>query len=81
MTNVVCPRETDPGAKVQSRYYASSLGGSAEQLIIEARAHWGIENSLQWNMDVTYREGAEPVPQRATAPRTRPHCGKYHTTC
>ena len=31
---------------MQSRYYISSLAGSAEQLLGAARSHWSIENSL-----------------------------------
>ena len=33
-----------------------------------ARAHWGIENSLNWVLDVTMNEDQ----QRITAPKTSP---------
>ena len=56
MTKVVCCRETDTGAWVQSRNYISSLDGSAQRLLMGVRAHLSIENSLQWSMDVTFRE-------------------------
>ena len=49
-------RETDSGAGVHSRYYISSLAGPAEQMLRAARAHWSIENSLHWSLDVTFRE-------------------------
>ena len=61
VTKVVCRRETATGARVQSRYYISSLDGSAQRLPMEARAHWSIENSLQWSMDVTFREDQSRV--------------------
>lgn len=46
------------GGKVTSeiRYFISSLSGSAEQLALAARGHWGIENSLHWVLDVTMNE-------------------------
>lgn len=46
------------GRKVSSetRYFISSLTGSAEQLATAARSHWGIENSLHWVLDVTMNE-------------------------
>lgn len=44
------------GARVQCRYYISSLDGSAQRLLKDARAHWSIENSLQRSMDVTFHE-------------------------
>ena len=53
---VVGRRETDTGATVHSRYYISSLAGPAEQMLRAARAHWSIENSLHWSLDVTFRE-------------------------
>ena len=56
VTKVVCRRETDTGATVQSRYYISSLDGSAQRLLMAARAHWSIENSLHRIMDVTFCE-------------------------
>ena len=49
-------RETYTGVAVHSRYYISSLAGSAEQMLRAARAHWSIENSLHWGLDVTFRE-------------------------
>ena len=56
VAKVTCRRETDAGVAAHSRYYVSSLAGSAEQLLQAARAHWSIENSLHWSLDVTFRE-------------------------
>ena len=46
------------GRKVsmETRYFISSLSGSAEQLAMAARSHWGIENSLHYVLDVTMNE-------------------------
>ena len=38
------------------RYYISSLPAQAQKLLLAIRSHWGIENSLHWVLDVTFRE-------------------------
>jgi predicted transposase YbfD/YdcC len=38
------------------RYYVSSLPPDAQRLAQAVRGHWGIENSLHWVLDVTFRE-------------------------
>jgi predicted transposase YbfD/YdcC len=50
--------ERHVGGKVstETRYFISSLTGSAEQLALAARSHWGIENSLHWVLDMTMNE-------------------------
>ncbi len=40
----------------ETRYFISSLRGSARKLAEAARKHWGIENSLHWVLDVTMNE-------------------------
>jgi len=40
----------------ERRYFISSLAPDAERAMEAARAHWGIENSLHWVLDVTFRE-------------------------
>ena len=56
VVKVTAQRETATEATVQSRYYISSLAGRAKTLLETARRHWGIENSLHWSLDVTFRE-------------------------
>ena len=40
----------------ETRYFISSLAGSAQGMIKAVRGHWGIENGLHWVLDVTFRE-------------------------
>lgn len=48
--------ETKGAARNERRYYIASRPLSAEQLAEAVRAHWRIENSLHWVLDVTFRE-------------------------
>ncbi|HEY4724127.1 MAG TPA: ISAs1 family transposase, partial [Anaerolineae bacterium] len=38
------------------RYYISSLSMGVKRFAHAVRAHWGIENTCHWSLDVTYRE-------------------------
>ncbi|MGH8509941.1 MAG: ISAs1 family transposase, partial [Gammaproteobacteria bacterium] len=40
----------------ERRYYITSLKYDARQLSNAIRGHWGIENTLHWTLDVTFRE-------------------------
>lgn len=42
---------------IERRYYISSLPAEATLLGKIVRAHWGIENSMHWMLDVAFREG------------------------
>jgi predicted transposase YbfD/YdcC len=48
--------ERDGRRSVERRYYVSSAALSAERLAAAARAHWRIENSLHWVLDVSFDE-------------------------
>jgi predicted transposase YbfD/YdcC len=41
---------------IETAFYLSSLPGSASRVLDATRAHWGIENSLHWVLDVAFRE-------------------------
>lgn len=41
---------------VETRYFISSLAGSAQKVANAAREHWAIENSLHYVLDVTFNE-------------------------
>jgi len=51
-------RSDDPNdwGEGEVRYYIMSFGSDAERFGSAVRQHWGIENSLHWVMDVTFRE-------------------------
>jgi len=42
--------------EVNLRYYISSLSASAADFLRITRGHWGIENSLHWELDIAFRE-------------------------
>ncbi len=48
-------------ATKETRYFITSLTGSATQLVEAVRKHWGIENSLHWVLDVTMNEGRSRI--------------------
>lgn len=47
---------TTPAEDGEVRYYIMSFPSDVEQFARAVRGHWGIENSLHWVMDVTFRE-------------------------
>jgi len=44
-------RETDGKVQTQTRYFALSWMPAPEVFMATVRAHWGIENSLHWQLD------------------------------
>jgi len=53
--------------KQDVRYYISSLRRNGRQFAQAVRRHWGIENSLHWSLDMTYREDESRVRHRTFA--------------
>jgi predicted transposase YbfD/YdcC len=49
------------------RYFISSLRRNGKQFANAVRSHWGIENSLHWSLDMTYREDESRVRERTFA--------------
>lgn len=41
---------------VELRYYISSLAADARKIAEGVRAHWGVENKLHWQLDISYGE-------------------------
>lgn len=61
-------------------YYLSSRPLTPEAYLAAARAHWSIENSLHWVLDMTFDEDhAETA--RTTARKTSPSCASWPSTC
>ncbi len=49
-------REIGDNVTTETRYCISSLPCAASTIAHAVRAHWGIENSLHWVLDVVFRE-------------------------
>ena len=53
---VISHTERDGQQVSEVRYYISSLAPQVKCFAGAVRGHWGIENSLHWVLDVTFRE-------------------------
>lgn len=49
-------REIAGKVTFETRYYIGSIGTSAERFARATRGHWGVENGLHWNLDISFRE-------------------------
>lgn len=59
--------EEDGIQKSDTRYYLSSLRRHGKRFAHAVRNHWGIENTLHWSLDMTYREDESRVRNRTFA--------------
>jgi predicted transposase YbfD/YdcC len=73
--------------EVASRFYIASRPLTAQEFAEAVRGHWGIENQLHWQLDVTFREDASRIrkghgPQNfSILRRTALSLLKYEQTC
>lgn len=49
-------RSIDGQATKATRYFLSSLSANAAKILGAIRAHWKIENSLHWSLDMAFKE-------------------------
>lgn len=56
VVKVTATRDLNGKISTESRYFLTSLAPAATHLLSVVRSHWGIENSLHWVLDVTFRE-------------------------
>ena len=49
-------REVDGKASEEVRFFIGSVGTEVSRFAHSVRAHWGIENSLHWSLDIAFRE-------------------------
>jgi predicted transposase YbfD/YdcC len=59
--------ESAKRSTTEVRYYISSLRLSVKKFAACVRGHWGIENTLHWCLDVTFREDENRVRDRTLA--------------
>jgi predicted transposase YbfD/YdcC len=57
-----CVREGKETTEI--RYYISSLSMGAKRFARAVRAHWGIENTCHWSLDMTYREDESRIREK-----------------
>lgn len=58
-------RTVEGKTTVETRYYLGSIGTDVACFAGAVRGHWGVENTLHWSLDMTFREDECRVRQAA----------------
>ena len=59
LIRITANREINGKNTSETRLYISSIEADAKNFNSFIRQHWGVENSLHWTLDVTFREDAQ----------------------
>jgi predicted transposase YbfD/YdcC len=59
LARITAQREIRNNITTEVRLYISSVVADAKEFNSFIRQHWGVENSLHWTLDVTFREDAQ----------------------
>ncbi len=54
-------RFADQHRQAETAYFLASLLADAERILAATRAHWSVENTFHWTLDVTFAEDASRV--------------------
>jgi len=49
-------RYVDDKHSLENRYFMASYQDTAAHILLHTRAHWQVENSLHWVLDIAFRE-------------------------
>ena len=78
---VEAKRTVGAQASTERRYYLTSLSGEARAFGAAVRSYWGVENGLQWVLDIAFQEDASRMRHPIIASRTLSSCDIWRSTC